>query len=255
MEGKPSEIRARYFDGKGGRLQGSIMNISLGGVYVKTPYPLVKGILVVLELADASLSMFANVSGMVVRSDASRGMALEFMDKDNSDIKALLKGIGGSSCTDDRDAGGEGNRKNIRLQLLSNDFQMTNRKKREKRHGDHVKKEKRRQNRKLLRIEARYQDPDSKILKGVLRNISLSGLYIETVNTLGVQAKIHMCLDATDLGKVIDVAGKVVRVDENKGMAIEFDDKENREIRLLLSSLRKLDQASMLALIRSGMGD
>ncbi|HNY64997.1 MAG TPA: PilZ domain-containing protein [Deltaproteobacteria bacterium] len=118
-----------------------------------------------------------------------------------------------------------------------------------------MKKEKRRSSRKLLRIEARYQDADSKVLKGVLRNISLSGVYIETVNTLALQSKVHLSLDATDLGKVIDVAGTVVRVEENKGMGIEFDDSNNRDIRLLLSSLRKLDQASMLALSRSGLGD
>jgi hypothetical protein len=118
-----------------------------------------------------------------------------------------------------------------------------------------VKKEKRRSSRKLLRIEARYQDPDSKVLKGVLRNISLSGVYIETLNTLDLRAKVHLSLDATDLGKVIDVAGTVARVDEGKGMGVEFDDKNNRDIRLLLSSLRKLDQASLLALSRSGLGD
>ncbi len=124
-----------------------------------------------------------------------------------------------------------------------------------KKDGVRVKKEKRRSSRKLLRIEARYQDPDSRVLKGVLRNISLSGLYIETKNTLSAGTRLHMSLDATDLGKVIDVAGTVVRVDERAGMAVEFDDKSNREIRLLLSTLRKLDQASMLALIRSGLGD
>jgi hypothetical protein len=132
---------------------------------------------------------------------------------------------------------------------------MTKKHGREHADGDNVKKEKRKHTRKLLRIEARYQDPDSRVLKGILRNISLSGLYIETASTLAAHAEIQMSLDATDLGKVIDVSGKVIRVDQNKGMAIEFNDKDNREIRLLLSSLRKLDQASMLALIRSGMGD
>lgn len=118
-----------------------------------------------------------------------------------------------------------------------------------------MKKDKRRHSRKLLRIEARYQDPQTKVLKGTVRNISLSGVFIETPNPLGVQTVVHVSLDAKYLGKVIDVSGKVVRVEEDRGMAIQFDDRENRDIRLLLGALRRLDQASMLALSRSALGD
>ncbi len=118
-----------------------------------------------------------------------------------------------------------------------------------------MKKDKRRCSRKLLRIEARYQNPEEKVLKGTVRNISLSGVFIETASPLNMDTHIRLSLDATDLGKVVDVAGKVVRVENNKGMAIEFDNKENRDIKLLLSTLRKLDQASMLALSRSALGE
>jgi hypothetical protein len=255
MEERPLGITVRYEDGMGGHLQGSVMNISLGGMYIRTAYPLPRGVLALLELADTTRGTMAKISGMVIRADASRGMALEFVDKGNSGVKDLLRGLGipvGMVSPDTHD--GE-NRRALRLQVLSNDYQVSNKKKREKSHGESVKKEKRRHSRKLLRIEARYQDPDSRVLKGILRNISLSGLYIETANTLDAQTKLHMSLDATDLGKVIDVAGRVIRTDEKKGMAIEFEDKDNREIRLLLSSLRKLDQASMLSLIRSSLGD
>lgn len=249
------EITAKYQDEMGEHSMGNVLNISLGGTYVQTRTPLSKGVMTILELQDSFQGTLVQVGGMVVRSDASRGMALEFMDKDHSGIKKLIKGIRRTAVKDALGPDRAEHRDAPRLRVLSNDFQMTKRSRREQTNGDHVKKEKRRATRKLLRIEARYQDPESKILKGVLRNISLSGLYIETPNTLEAQTKIHMCLDATDLGKVIDVSGHVVRVDENKGMAVEFDDKESREIRLLLSSLRKLDQASMLALIRSGLGD
>ena len=116
-----------------------------------------------------------------------------------------------------------------------------------------MKKDKRRHSRKLLRIEARYQDSQGKVLKGMVRNVSLGGVYIETNHPLAVSDRLHVTLDAHDLGKVIDVSGRVVRTERNRGMAIEFDDQNNRNIRLLLSAIRKLDQASLLALSRSAL--
>jgi hypothetical protein len=121
--------------------------------------------------------------------------------------------------------------------------------------GVYVKKDVREHTRKLLRIEARYQDFEETVLKGTVRNISLGGVYVETLNPLEVNLVVRISLDAVDLGKVIDVLGKVVRVDQGKGMGIEFHDKENRDIKLLLSTLRKLDQASLLALSRTALGD
>lgn len=118
-----------------------------------------------------------------------------------------------------------------------------------------MKKDKRRHSRKLLRIEARYQDSGGRVLKGTVRNVSLGGVFIETQNPLEINDTLHVSLDAHDLGKVIDVSGRVVRIEQGKGMAIEFDDKDNRDIRLLLSTIRKLDQASLLALSRSALGE
>lgn len=114
-----------------------------------------------------------------------------------------------------------------------------------------MRKEKRRCSRKLLRIEARYQDPQAKVLKGMVRNISLSGVFIETEFPLGISSPVHLSLDAIDLGKVIDVSGRVVRIEQGRGMGIEFDNKGDRDIKVLLSSLRKLTQASLLSLSRS----
>jgi hypothetical protein len=121
--------------------------------------------------------------------------------------------------------------------------------------GVRVKKDLRKHTRKLLRIEVRYQDFEENVLKGTVRNISLGGVYVETQNPLDLNLAVRISLDAVDLGKVIDVYGKVMRVDLGKGMGIEFQDKENRDIKLLLSTLRKLDQASLLALSRSALGD
>lgn len=118
-----------------------------------------------------------------------------------------------------------------------------------------MKKEQRRCSRKLLRIEARYQDPQKNVRKGMVRNISLSGIYIETGYPLDVGSLVSLSIDAIDLGKVIDVSGRVARVEENRGMGIEFSSKDNRDIRLLLSSLRKLDQASLLSLSRSAFDE
>lgn len=112
-------------------------------------------------------------------------------------------------------------------------------------------KEQRRCTRKPLKIEARYQDKDGKVLKGVVRNISIGGVYIQTPRPLERGETLHLSLDAVDVGKVIDVEGKVVRFEAEKGMGIEFMDQNNKDIKKLISTMRKLDQASMLALSRS----
>jgi hypothetical protein len=114
-----------------------------------------------------------------------------------------------------------------------------------------VKKEKRKYSRKALRIEARYQDSHGRVLKGIVRNISIGGVFIETAHPLERGDEIHISLDAEDVGKVIDVKGTVVRFVGDNGMGIEFADKDNRDIKKLLSAMRKLDQASLIALSRS----
>jgi predicted RNA-binding protein YlqC (UPF0109 family) len=116
-------------------------------------------------------------------------------------------------------------------------------------------KKNRKYSRKLIKIEARYQDVMGSVLKGTVRNISLGGVYIETNYPLEPQANVVVSLDAQDIGKVIDVQGKVVRAVPHRGMAIEFLSKEHRDIKLLLRALRKLDQASLLSLSRSAMGE
>ena len=50
--------------------------------------------------------------------------------------------------------------------------------------------------------------------------------------------------------KVIDVEGKVVHSDPGKGMGIKFTDQDNSEIKKFISTLRKQDQTSLLALSR-----
>jgi Tfp pilus assembly protein PilZ len=112
-------------------------------------------------------------------------------------------------------------------------------------------KQKRRFTRKALKIEARYQDTNRNVLKGTVRNISIGGVYIETPKPLERGTFVRMTLDAVDVGRVIDVEGKVVRFEPEKGMGIEFIDQDNREVKKLISTMRKLDQASLLALSRS----
>lgn len=122
--------------------------------------------------------------------------------------------------------------------------------------GDRVgRKENRQHSRKLLRIEARYQDAKGTVLKGTVRDLSLGGVFIETGYPLELQTNITVSLDAVDIGKVIDVYGIVVRVVPHKGMGIEFANKNHRDIRLFLHAMRKLDQASLLSLSRFGIGD
>ncbi len=112
-------------------------------------------------------------------------------------------------------------------------------------------KEKRRYTRKPLKIEARYQDKIGMVLKGTVRNISIGGVFIETPRPLDRGETLHMTLDAVDVGRVIDVEGTVVRCEPERGMGVEFLDQDNREVKKLISTMRKLDQASLLALSRS----
>lgn len=112
-------------------------------------------------------------------------------------------------------------------------------------------KDKRRYTRKPLKIEARYQDANRNVLKGTVRNISIGGVFIETPRPLERGEVIHMTLDAVDVGKVLDIEGKVVRSEPERGMGIEFTDQDNREVKKLISTMRKLDQAALLALSRS----
>jgi Tfp pilus assembly protein PilZ len=115
-----------------------------------------------------------------------------------------------------------------------------------------VKKEQKREHsRKPLRVEARFQDKNEKVLKGVVRNISIGGVFIETPHPLERGELVRLSMDATDVGKVIDVAGKVVRQVPEMGMGIEFMDKDNKDIRQLIQTMKKLDQASLIALSRS----
>ena len=112
-------------------------------------------------------------------------------------------------------------------------------------------KEKRRYTRKPLKIEARYQDNEGIVLKGTVRNISIGGVFIETPSPLDRGDTVHLTLDAVDVGRVIDVEGKIVRCEPEKGMGIEFTDQDNKDVKKLISTMRKLDQASLLALSRS----
>jgi hypothetical protein len=114
-----------------------------------------------------------------------------------------------------------------------------------------VKKENRRHSRKYLKIEARYQDRSGKVLKGTVRNIAIGGVFIETPHPLERGEGLRLTLDAIDVGKVIEVKGTVVRCIPDKGMGIEFLDKDNQDIKLILSTMRKLGQASLIALSRS----
>lgn len=117
------------------------------------------------------------------------------------------------------------------------------------------RKEKRRHSRRLLRIEARYQNATGRVLKGMARDLSLGGVFIETDYPLEMETNITLSLDAVDIGKVIYVHGIVVRIVPYKGMGIRFISDNKRDIELLIHAMRKLDQASLLSLSRSGMGD
>lgn len=119
--------------------------------------------------------------------------------------------------------------------------------------GAGVRKDKRKYSRRLLRIEVRYEGINGEVLKGTACNISRGGLYIETGHPLEKGSQLRVTLDAHDFGKVIDVSGRVVRVEQGRGMAVEFDDQNHSGIIHLISALRRLEKASLLALSRSAL--
>ncbi|MBN2297951.1 MAG: PilZ domain-containing protein [Deltaproteobacteria bacterium] len=242
-------IEARYQDIKGNVLRGTVRNISLGGAYIETLSPLVKGCPLQLGLDVKDIGKIFDVHGHVLRTDLEKGMAVGFTGKSNEalrDLIDMIKRLGPSSThvgiiEEDVDRSRLKNPENMSNNSIYQDGRVN-------------RKDKRQHSRKLLRIEARYQNDRGKVLKGTVRDISLGGVYIDTHYPLEPQSELTLSLDAVDIGKVIDVQGYVVRAVPHRGMAIEFSNKSNRDIKLLLSAMRKLDQASLLSLSRSGMG-
>jgi len=242
-------LEARYQDVRGNVLRGRVRNISLSSAYIETQTPLGTGSPLQLGLDLKELGKVFDVHGRVLRIDQDKGMVVEFTNKGGGALQDLIdlikwikSSLGDAGVTKD----------NAEQCGLKNFPKMSN----NKAYQDSMlnKREKRKHSRKLLRIEARYQDDRGRVLKGTVRDISLGGVYIDTNYPLAYQSKLTISLDAVDIGKVIDVEGRVVRFVPHRGMGIEFSDKNNRDIRLLLSAMRKLDQASLLSLSRSGMG-
>jgi predicted RNA-binding protein YlqC (UPF0109 family) len=240
-------IEARYQDSAGNVLCGTVLNISLGSLYIETKNPLNAGTPLHLSLDAVDLGKIVHVHGRVVRVDAGEGMAVKFTSKGDEKLHELIRMIKRIMISSAHKQPG---RKETTLKNIQNLSKNTINQ------GDSLgRKEMRKHSRKLLRIEARYQNTRGTVLKGTVRDLSLGGVFIDTGYPLDQSAYITMSLDAKDIGKVIDVQGKVVRVIPHKGMAIEFTNKEHRDIKLLLHAMRRLDQASLLSLSRSGMGD
>lgn len=104
---------------------------------------------------------------------------------------------------------------------------------------------------KPLKIEAIYQDANGKYLRGTVRNISISGIYIETPYTREDGEIMHISLVGSSLEKIIGVEGKVTRCEPGKGMGIEFTDQDNREIKQLIRSMKRQGDTSLLAVNES----
>jgi len=243
------KIEARYQDIAGNVLRGTVRNISLCGAYIETQEPLAIGSPLNLGLDVTDIGKIFDVHGYVFRIDPGKGMVVGFTETSNLALRELIDMMKRLMYHTDnlREIAG-----NDAGSLLKNTENMSNNKVDQ---GDRViRRDKRRHSRKLLRIEARYQDNHGKVLKGTVRDISAGGVYIDTSYPLEPLSELSLSLDAVDIGKVIDVYGHVIRTVPHRGMAIEFADKSNRDIKLLLNAMRKLDQASLLSLSRSAMG-
>ncbi|MDT8272592.1 MAG: PilZ domain-containing protein, partial [Desulfomonilia bacterium] len=245
-------IEARYHNVSGALLCGRVENISQGGIYILTDAPQPQGVFLSLSLDAPELGKVIDVWGTVVRSDAGRGMAIEFsLRKDYllEELISLLVRVSkpGPRVTRQTPEGkaSSGSRNQAALSMGNH----------ESVHSGVGVKEKRRSTRRLLKIEARYQDTTGAVLKGIVRNISMGGVFIETSQPLAEGEFIHLSLDAVDIGKVIDVHGRVARCVPYSGMGIEFAQGNKRDIKLLLSAIRKIDQAHLMALSRAAFED
>ncbi|MGC9324046.1 MAG: PilZ domain-containing protein [Desulfomonilia bacterium] len=243
------EIDARYHDESGVIRCGRVGNISPGGIYIKTDIPLPQGFFLSLSLDAHDLGKVIDVQGYVVRSDPGRGMAIKFSNTNRFLLEELIRMLVKITSASGNQAEGLPNED---TSLSRKQEHMTKETYEYRKSGAGVK-EKRRKSRKPLRIEARYQDANGTVLKGTVRNISTSGVFIETSKPLAVGEFIHLSLDAVDIGKVIDVHGRVARSIPDTGMGIAFADQNNRDIQLLLRTMRKIDQACLMALSRSAL--
>ncbi|MCD6569752.1 MAG: PilZ domain-containing protein [Deltaproteobacteria bacterium] len=113
-------------------------------------------------------------------------------------------------------------------------------------------KEKRRHLRQSVKIEARYHDIYGTIIRGEAKNISKGGVFLETEHPLDKDSILTISLDATDFGKIVDIQGKVVRVIPGEGMAIQFTNRENKDIQLLIDGIKRLNRGPMISLSRMG---
>ncbi len=108
----------------------------------------------------------------------------------------------------------------------------------------------RKHSRKIVRIEARFDDENLNIIRGKLKNLSKGGAFIETDHPLKPGSSVKISINAVDLGKIIDVQASVVRVVPNRGMAVQFEDENNKEIDLLLKAMKRLYIGTMATLNR-----
>jgi hypothetical protein len=83
-------IEARYNDVAGNVLKGEVLNISLGGAYIHTRYPLNFGSPLNLGLDDVDIRKVFDVHGHVVRVDPGNTMAVEFTHKGDKKIQRLI---------------------------------------------------------------------------------------------------------------------------------------------------------------------
>jgi len=229
-------IIAHYQDITGNILHGTVLNISTGGVYIDTKHPLTVGASLKLSFDAVDLEKIVDVYAHVVRVDRGKGMAVEFGNKNTENILELVKMIKQimfSSLSIQKDAE---NFKISKTDMYSIAGKGQDRRKKNE--------DKRKHPRKSLKIEVRFQDTKGAILKGTVRDLSLGGVYIDTSHPLELETNVIISFDAVDIGKVVDVYGRVSRIIPNRGMAVDFGNKKQPDIQQLLKVMENLDLRS-----------
>ena len=85
-----------------------------------------------------------------------------------------------------------------------------------------------------VKILVGYRSDDQTYKMGKVRNISRSGMFVETESPEHMNGYVIASLDIDDFGKVLWVQGRVVR-ETDEGMAVVFTTKDEKGLDALLS--------------------
>ena len=102
--------------------------------------------------------------------------------------------------------------------------------------------------RKRINIDARFQGADEAVLKGRVRNLSSSGAFVETDTPPEPGSLVSITLDALELGRMVAVTARVMRLQTHEGMGVEFLASDRVKVLDLLEAVRQRERQLLKSL-------